>query len=168
HRRIAQQGAPVEGQAQPGLRPPGDPLHERIGPDQQQGGGAQGDGGRVQGQQDSQADRAAGGDEPQGLLDADLARRDRTTGGAGDAGVDVAVDDVVPGAAGGAHQGGAQGETDEQPQVIEPRPRLAGGQGQGDALPSGQQQQPGPDRSVETAQLEPRLHRFGGVPVDPV
>src|SRR5690606_36092643 len=109
------------GQAQPGLRPPGDPLHERIGPDQQQGGGPQGDGGQVQGQEDEQADRAAGGDEAQRLADADLARGDRAAGGAGDAGVDVAVDDVVPGAAGGAHQRRPDGEAGDQPQVIQAR-----------------------------------------------
>ena len=36
-----QQDAPVEGQAEPGLRPPGDPLHERIGRHQDQRGDAQ-------------------------------------------------------------------------------------------------------------------------------
>ena len=38
HRRPADQSAPGEDQAEPGLRPPGDPLHERIGRDRRQAG----------------------------------------------------------------------------------------------------------------------------------
>src|SRR5690606_17665484 len=83
----AQQGAPVEGQAEPGLRPPGDPLHERIGGDQGQGGDAQPYGHRRQGQQDDQRDQAAGDDEGPGLFHRNLAGGDRPAGGAVDAGV---------------------------------------------------------------------------------
>jgi len=61
--------------------------------------------------QHDEADQRLRDQERGGLSDAHLAGRDRPRTGAFNAAVEIAVDDVVPGAAGAAHREGA----DEEP-----------------------------------------------------
>jgi len=120
---------------------------------------------RTQGQKDRQRDEAAGDDKGPGLAHADLARGDRARGSARDLGVDVAVDDVVVGAARRTHQGRAPEELEEQPKV---RAAADHGAGQRDGLPAWQHQQPNPGRPVEAAEPEPGAERRRRAPIDPV
>ena len=163
--RKPHQRAPVEREAQPRLRPPRDPLHERVGGHQPQRQHAQRPAQRRQRQQDHQRRQAAPQHERPGLLDADLPRGHRPQGGARHLGVDVAVDDVVVGAAGRPHQRRAQEEQQEQHRVGHaPLHRRR----QGEALPPRQHQQPDPRRPIEPPQLQPRPQRRGRIGVHPV
>ena len=162
---VAEQGAPVEGQAQPGLRPPGDPLHERIAGHEAEREHTQADGQPAHADQDRQRCQAAAEDEAPGLFDADLSGRDRPQGRARHLGVEVAVDDVVEGAAGRPHQRGPDQEGQQQPRV---RPLALFRRRQGDALPAGQHQQPDAGRPIEAAELQPGAQGRRRMAVDPV
>ena len=65
----------------------------------------------------SEPDQRLGDEKRCGLRDADLSGRDRARARALDQGVEIAVDDVVPGAAGAAHGEGADEEQREVPQA---------------------------------------------------
>ena len=60
--------------------------------------------------QHGKADQRLQDQKQRGLGDADLAGRNGTRAGALDAAVEIAIDDVVPGAAGAAHGEGADEE----------------------------------------------------------
>ncbi len=175
---------PVEGQAQPGLRPPGNALHERIGGDQSQRHEAENDGQDAQLHQNAKADQRADDDEGNRLFRRDLARRDWTATRPFDLGVDIAIDQVVKGAAGGAHQRRAdceqsqfiEGEIVRQSGGIEagqPRIYRVDGEermrhGEGQTHGARQEQQPDADRPVEPPKLQPRPQKRGRAAVDPV
>lgn len=150
----ADQDAPVEGEAEPGLRPPGDALGEGIDGDQRQG--EQGGDLRVPGQEqpDDEARAELGGEEEVSVAQRDRAGRDRAGDRAGDFRVEVAVCDVVPGAAGAAHDDGAD-EEQEDPAEID-QEQAAGEALEGEADEAGQEQQPDADGPVE-----PRQHGIG-------
>ena len=84
------------------------------------------------------------------LPDAHLAARDRPRAGARDLRVDVAVDDVVVGAAGAAHGDRADQEEHEVPGVGIGAPGGVGGERR--RPPARQEQQPPADRPVEPRQ----------------
>src|SRR5690606_9310447 len=89
------------------------------------------------------------------LGEADLAGGKRPGGGARDSPVDVAVEDVVYGAAGRTHQYRADAEEEvEQPGG----PGVGRGITESNRPPTGEQQQPGANRPVEAgeAQVRPR------------
>ena len=102
--------------------------------------------------QHGKADQRLQHQERHCLFDGHLTRRDRPRARALDLGVEIAVGDVVPGAAGAAHREGA----DEEQQAM---PRIGIGFAGGDRSepgrpPAGQQQQPGADRAVEPRQAQ--------------
>ena len=100
------------------------------------------------------------------LFDRHLTRRDRPRARALDLGVEIAVGDVVPGAAGAAHREGADEEQQAMPGI---GIGLAGGdRGEPGRPPARQQQQPGADRAVEPRQpqIGPKPGRRGRI--DPV
>ena len=65
-----------------------------------------------------------------------------------DLAVEIAVGDVVQGAAGAAHRHGADAEEGDEPPV---GPAIGG---ERDAPPAGKEQQPGADRPVEPGQAD--------------
>ena len=81
---------------------------------------------------------------------ADLSGRNRPRARALDAGVDVAIDQIVPGAAGAAHDDGADQEQQHVPGIG--APGAVGDGGERRRPPARQQQQPPADRPVETGQ----------------
>ena len=148
--RGADEDTPVEGQAEPGLRPPGHALGEGVDSDQRQG--EQGGDLRVARQQepDPKADTQLDQEEGVGLLQGHRAGRDWPEGGARDLGVKVPVGDVVPGAAGAAHNGRADQEQGGPGKVGEEQ--AAGEALEGEANDAGQEQQPDAHRPVEPRQ----------------
>ena len=85
-------------------------------------------------------------------LHAHLARRDRPRARALDPCIDVAVDQIVPGAAGAAHDDGADQQQHDVPGIGPPG--AVGDGGERRRPPARQQQQPPADRAVETRQPE--------------
>ena len=152
-RRPADQSAPVEGDAEEGLRPPGDPLHQRVDHDQRQGRQREADREAVEGEQHERPDQRLQREEGQRLRHAEPAAGERSLAGALDPGVEVAVDQVVDHAAGAAHRHRAEREQRDEPEV-----GPAGGQRQ--RPPAGQKQQPAADRTVPA-----RQHRIGLQPL---
>ena len=92
-----------------------------------------------------QADQKLDGQKDDGPENADLAAGDRPARRARHLAIVVAVDEVVEGAAGAAHDDGARGEQEQQPEIGP----AAGGRGERDRPPAGKQQQPGADGPVE-------------------
>ena len=117
HGGPAHQRAPGEGEAEHDLRPIGDALHEGVDRDDDERGDPGGDGEAVELQQHEEPDQRLRHQERRRPGDAHLAGRDRTGARALDAAVEIAVDDVVPGAAGAAHREGADEEQQEMPQA---------------------------------------------------
>ena len=109
--RPAHQRAPGEGEAEHDLRPIGDALHERIDGDHQQRGEAGHHREAVELDQHQQSDQRLRQHEERGLRDRHLFRRDRPRARALDQGVEIAIDQIVPGAAGAAHGKGADERT---------------------------------------------------------
>src|SRR5699024_1158102 len=111
-------------------------------------GGQRGAGeGQLDGQRIGQQDQAEGNQQQHrenqhGFPRLDPAGGDGTAGGALDPGVELAVGEVVDGAAGRAHHENAGGEDQQQ----RPRRKIAGGQPQGP--PACPQQQQGADGAV--------------------
>ena len=111
------QRAPVEGEAEPDLRPPGDALHQRI--ERDHGDGAERDefGEIRQAEQDRQADGALGKQPDPGLLS------ETAPEGSGRRAVRAtfasmsAIEDVVVGAARAAHGDGADDEQEGEPGI---------------------------------------------------
>src|SRR5262249_34325277 len=97
--------------------------------------------------------------------DAHLARRDRPRAGTLDAGIEIAVDDVVPGAARPAHCKGADEEQREVAQVDRGSGRYRGERGR---PPARNQQEPGADRPVEASEPQIRARRGRSEAVDPI
>ena len=166
-RRIAHERPPVEGKAEPGLRPPGDSLHERIGGDQRQRRDAKEDRIRIELQQRQQADGAEKGEKRPCPPDADLAGRYRPQGGARDFRVEIAIDDVVIGAARAAHDEGADREQNGEGKTAFWR-GAGPGRGEGKTLPARNEQQPCPDRPVRAHQAQIGLRRVGREAINPV
>src|SRR5690606_14862942 len=81
--------------------------------------------------------------------------------------VEVAINDVVEGASGAAHDEGPEGEQAGEGEAGADRQRRIGGPGQRRAPPAGEEQQPGADRPVEAGQAGVRHQPFGHEPVDP-
>ena len=148
HGGEADQGAPVEGEAEHELRPRGQALHRRIDGDQDQRGERHAAGEFVQLEENGNADQRLQGRPDQGIAQRDLACRQRPAARAFDLGVDLAVDDIVPGAAGAAHGKRPQREQRHPAGEAAPLRRRA----QGERPPAGKQQQPGPDRPVPARQ----------------
>ena len=99
-------------------------------------------------------------------LDAHLPGRNRPRARALDLRVDVAIEQIVPGAARAAHHDGADQEQQHVPGIGSP---LAGGDGgERRRPPARQQQQPPADRPVETGQPQIGPHPGRRDGVDPV
>ncbi len=154
--RKSQKRTPVEGKSQPGLRPPGDPLHERIGGHQQKRGDAQNYGEAVELQQDDQSQQGQENHKDTSAGHADGARGDGTAARARHLGIDLAVHDIVEGATGSPHDDGAK---PEQHDIIKIAPiregTLVRHRTQRQAADAGPEQQPGADRPVQAHQLQP-------------
>ena len=98
--------------------------------------------------------------------DAHLSGRNRPRARALDPGVDVAIDEVVPGAAGAAHHDGADQEQHDVPGI---GPPCAGrDRGERRRPPARQQQQPPADRPVEPRQPQIGPHPGRRDGIDPV
>src|SRR5205823_8213547 len=151
----------VEGESQPPLWPPGDPLHERINNDQNQRQRAGRDGVPVQTKQNDATDGALEAGEHPGLFDRNGARRDWPSARARHARVDVAIHDVIVGAAGAAHHNRADAEQNQQP------PIPAGAEkgvvlfrsAQRESKYAGPKKQPCPDGAVQSCEPKVRLPR---------
>ncbi len=111
HRAPADEGAPVEGEAQHDLRPMGETLQKRIDGDEDERGGAELDGEGVELDQHQEADEGANGGEGQRLGRRHLAGGDGAARRARGARVVVAVDVVVVGAARSAHRAARRART---------------------------------------------------------
>ena len=110
--------------------------------------------------------QGADGGEGEGFGRRHLSGGDGAAGGARRAGIVVAVDVVVVGAARRAHQQRADGEQGQQPGAG--IGLVQSDLGEADRPPAGQQQQPEADGAVETRQTQIRAHGFGRVAVRPV
>ena len=160
--RKAQQRAPVEGQPQPGLRPPGDAFHEGIGQHQQQRGRAQKDREPVELQQNDQPDQAQRHDKDGRLPHRHRAGRNGPPARARHLGVNLAVHNIVEGAARAAHHDGAQPEQDH---IIKVAPfiedALIRHRPQHQPEHTGPEQQPAADGTVQPHQLGIGFHARG-------
>ena len=104
--------------------------------------------------------------KPKACLHADLPGWNRPRTRALNAAVEIAVDDVVPGAAGAAH---GEGADKEQRDVDKARSGAAGGDGgERGRPPAGQQQKPGADRAVQAGEPQVRTRPRRRDRVDPV
>ena len=148
HRGIAHQRAPVEGQPQHDLRPVGEALHRRIDGDQDQRQQRHAAGELVELEQDRRADGRLQHHPDQRIAQLHLARRQRPAARALDLGIDLAVDDVVPGAARAAH--GERAQREQRHPADQPAPFRRGAQRR--RPPAGQHQQPDADRPVPARQ----------------
>ena len=146
---VAQRRAEAEGEAHHQLRPPGDPLGQRIQRHQQQRRHAQRLRQTVQLQQDRQPDQQQDGQEHQRLPRAQHSGGQRPTGGARHHSVDVAIPEVVHHAAGGPHHQAADPEQQDQPDRL--GRRRAGEQ---NAPQPRQEQQPDADRPIDPRQQQ--------------
>ena len=108
-RRPAEQRAPVEGEPEQDLRPPGEALGEGIDRDERQRGDAEHDRERRKAQEDREGHERLRHHPDHRRPRADLAAMAAGASGCARRGVDVAVGEVVPGAARPAHQHRAHG-----------------------------------------------------------
>ena len=166
HRRESQQRAPVEGDAEKGLGPVGDALHEGVGEDEHQRSGAKGDGEAIEAQQYAERGHKLKDEEYLRAGHRDRARGHRPGAGARHLRVEIPVDDVVEGAPRPAHDDGADAEKKEEGhgavRVADARAR------QDDAPPGRQEQKPGADGPVYPRQLEIGPDRPRQVTFDPM
>ncbi len=128
------------------MRPVGDPLHQRIGADEQQHEESQADRQPVEAGLHRGADRQLQAHEHQRLTYRYGAARQRPDARSRHLRIEVAVDDVVERAAGAAHRYGADAEKRHQP------PIGPSGRRQRDRPPAGKEQQPRADGPVEPGQ----------------
>src|SRR5262249_37253429 len=136
-----------ERKAEHDLGPVGDPLHERIDRYDRERRDSGRDRKAVELYEDDEAEERLRHQEYGGLSDAHLAGRDRPRAGALDLAVEIAVDDVVPGAAGAAQRERADEDQDE---VGGARAALvSGNRRQARRPPARNKQEPGADRPVE-------------------
>src|SRR5262245_36183722 len=113
----ADKRSPVEGDPQEDLRPIGEALHERVDHDRDQRGGTDEDREAVELEKDRKADHALGSEIDERRNEAYLAGGDRAGAGTFNFAVEVAVDDVVEGAACAAHDDGADEEEQRVPEI---------------------------------------------------
>ncbi len=144
--RPSNQEPPCENQSEPGLGPPGDPLHERVGRDQREAAQCHPLRQRAQLQQHQQPGCAQRQQPCPCELLRDTPAGDRARSGAGDFPVELGIDDIVVDAARTAHRDSPQQQPREQPQL----PARAG---QPHAPDAGPEQQPPADRPVEPREL---------------
>ena len=164
-RRPSHQRAPGEGEPEHNLRPVGDPLHERIDRDHRQRGEADEDREPVELQQNRKPEQCLQREKAGGGRDRHLSRRDGARARALNARIEVAIDDIVPGAARPAHGKRADEEQEQMPEV-DPHPGV--NRGKANRPPARQQQQPRADRAVEARQAQIGAEPYGGPAVDPV
>src|SRR5215203_1593849 len=165
-RRPAHEAAPGEGEPEHDLRQPDEALHEWVERHPQERGEAGRDREAVELEEDREADERKRGEEGERLPDAHLAGRQRTPAGALDAGVELAVDDVVVGRAGAAHRHRAD---PEQQAVERVRPGLPGRDGgERRRPPAGQEQEPPADRPLDAREAQIRPERERRAPVGPM
>ena len=117
HRRPAHQRTPGEGQAETDLRPIGESLHERIDRHHAERRDPAGNREAVELHQHRQSDKRLRHQECGRGLDRHLPGWNRSRARALDSPVEIAIDDVVPGAAGTAHREGTDQEKDDVPEV---------------------------------------------------
>ena len=96
---VAKEGAPVNGEAEVRLRKVGEALGKRVGGDEREGRCADGLSKRVELEQDGEAAGELGSEECEGGRDTNFTACDRAGAGALDLRVDVAIEQVVDGAA---------------------------------------------------------------------
>ncbi len=144
------------------MRPIGDALHEGIGRDQHDHEEAEQDRQAIEREEDRRAERELQEHERDRGFDADRARGDRPHAGALDLGVEVAIDDVVEGAAGAAHHHRADAEQHDQLPIGPASGR------EGDAPPAREEQQPGTDRPVEPRQADIWPEHLRRAAIDPI
>ena len=118
------QCAPGKRQSQHDLRPVCDAFHERVDRDDGERSDAKGNREAVEGDQHDETDQCLQQQKAESLLDADLPGRNGPRTCALNAAVEIAVDDVVPGAAGAAHR---ECTDKEERDVDEARSGAAGG-----------------------------------------
>ena len=116
-RRPSHQRAPGEGKTEHDLRPIGDPFHERIDRDHEERRQADIDREAIELQQNRQPEQRLQHQKGGGGGDGDLSGRNRPRARALDPRVEIAVDDVVPGATGPAHGEGADEEQEDVPEI---------------------------------------------------
>ena len=92
-------------------------LHQGIGEDERERGRPHGDGEAVEAQQNGEPGEKLEEEKNERGPQADGAARQRAGGGARDLGIELAVRDIVPGAARPAHDDGAQAEQREEAHV---------------------------------------------------
>src|SRR5262249_52242623 len=143
----------------------GDPFHERVDRDHRERRKTHENGEPVELQQDRQSDQRLQDEKNRRRADAHLPRRDRSRAGALDPGIEVAIDDVIPGAAGAAHGESTDEEQDAMPKID----ALAGGNGgERNRPPAWDQEEPGTDRAIETRKPQIRARPGGSEAIDPV
>jgi hypothetical protein len=149
----ADQRSPGKDEAEPGLRPPGDTLHEGVSSHEKQAAKRDELGRAIELEQHQQADQAQHDQQRPGAAQGDAFARQRPRTGALHGRVQVAVDDVVVNATRAAHCPGAQPKPGNQDCPVRPHP------GQGDAPGAGPEEQPHPDRTIQAHQGCIRPHR---------
>ena len=110
-----------------------------------------------------ETDQRLDGEEQRRGARTDASRRQRPAPGAGDAGVEVAVEDVVIGAAGAAHRDRADQEQQQMPEV---GPAMDGVAGERGGPPTGREQQLPSGRAVEPRELHVGKREVGRQPQD--
>ena len=145
-RSPAQQRTVVEGEAEEGLRPVRDALHQGVEDHQQQRAHSKQDREQVELQQNGEARAQQHRHKGDGPLHPDGAGRQRTPAGALHACVEVAVEDVVEGAAGGPHHERAGGEEHQKLQIRQPL------RGETDGPETRPEQEPNADRLIQPGQ----------------
>ena len=144
----AQKSAVVKCKSQKGLRPIGDALHQGVEHHQQEGAHPQQNREQVELQQDGESRAQQHCHEGDGSLQPDGTGRQRAPAGALDLGVEVAVEDVVKGAAGGTHHERAGGKEHHQLQARQPI------RGESDRPEAGPEQEPHAHRMVQPGQRD--------------
>ena len=113
--------------------------------------------------QHGEADQRLGDEEQRGGARTDAARRQGPAPGARDAGVEIAIEDVVIGAAGAAHGDRADQEQQQMPNV---GPAMDGVAGERGRPPAWREQQLPPGRPVEPRELHVGKRKIGRQPQD--
>src|SRR5262249_2893732 len=159
------QRAPGEGEAEHDLRPVGDALHEGINGDHAERGEPDIDREAIELQQNHEPDHRLQHEKGRGGGDRHLSRWNRSRARTLDARIEIAIDDVVPGAARPARGERADEEQDEMPEID----ALArANRGQADGPPAGHEQEPGSDRPIEARQPQIRPCPRRREAIDPI
>ena len=148
------------------LGPPCKALGEGVAENGDEGGNAKGDGSPVVTEQDQGGDGGLQDHPDGGLPDSDLTGWQRAAAGAGDLRVDMAVGDIIPGAACATHEKGPKGAAEGDPDI--PCAPCGCGSGKRKAPKAGDEQQPCADGAVSAGQAQVGAHRGRGKAVNPV